>query len=288
MIPIVICADDFGHTCGTSLAILQLLQSRAINATSCMVGGPAWPSMAPTLRRVADADPHLAVGLHLNFTERLALIEGGGWPGSQATGLSTLLSPSRQPDHGRVAASIAGQWDAFIAVFGREPDFVDGHHHAHLAPGVQAPLVAFLARVRFRGWVRQCRTSSGRPGLKRLALDPLSDQVRRRGERRSLAFNAGFGGLRGFQPGEDLRAVWRTDLAAMRRGGVLMVHPGDGGSAQPRDPIGTLRRQEAGLLAQGVMSRILDDLGCRMDPWPAIRRPAPLAGSEARATRASG
>jgi hypothetical protein len=288
VIPIVVCADDFGHSSGTSLAILWLLQRRAINATSCMVGGQAWPAMAPALRHAADADPRLAVGLHLNFTERLAQAGEGPRTGSQPAGLAALLAPPRRSNQGLIADSIAGQWDAFVTAFGREPDFVDGHHHAHLAPGVQAALVAFLARIQFAGWVRQCRTSSARPGTKRLALDQLSDQFRQRGERQGLTFNTGFGGLRGFRQDENLEALWRTDLAAMRRGGVLMVHPGDDSASRSGDSIGSHRRREAGLLAQGVIPRILNDLGCRLDRWPAVRQQASTAHCQTRTTSPPG
>jgi chitin disaccharide deacetylase len=266
--PIVVCADDFGRDAATSAVIRTLIEGRRINATTCLVETREWPAEARSLRDLADAGPGAAVGLHLNLTEPLANAADPRTVAPIGVHIARALAPASPAYEDAVHAAFRAQWDAFVRGLGRTPDFIDGHEHVHLFPAPGRALFRLAAEVGFDGWLRQCATSSARPNVKRLILDPFSHSFRRGARARGLADNPGFGGLRRFAPGEDMERLWRADLVAMRQGGVLMVHPGarDGGRA------GLCRDQEARLIADGALAAVMDDLGLALAadaarPW---------------------
>ncbi|HEX4196128.1 MAG TPA: ChbG/HpnK family deacetylase [Caulobacteraceae bacterium] len=244
--PLVICADDYGRDGASDAVIRALLAEGRINAATCLVETEAWAVEAAALRALAEARPGVGVGLHLNLTERLGTCADPGLIVPIARHIAGAVLPARRGYEDAVLATFRRQWDLFVEGFGRPPDFIDGHEHVHLFPAARRALFRLAAETGFAGWVRQCRTSSRRPGLKRLILDPLSAAFQREAALEGLATNPGFGGLRRFSPGEDMTGLWRADLAAMDAGGLLMVHPG---AASP-DPAGQCRAQEARLLAE--------------------------------------
>ena len=96
---------------------------------------------------------------------------------------------------------IATQLRAFIDVFGRPPDFVDGHQHVHLFPQIRDALLRVVAQGAPEAWVRQCaRAKSGRrlQDRKALTLDILSFGFRRKAKRLGIKFNPGFAGTYSF------------------------------------------------------------------------------------------
>ena len=253
---IVICADDYGAEAAGDGVILALLGQGALDATTCLVGAPDWGRSAPALRELA-AGGDIAVGLHLNLTQTWSQGEGGSPFAPIRAHVARALFPVDAKLESAMLGAFERQWEAFGEAMGRAPDFMDGHEHVHLFPAARGALWGLCARMHFSGWVRQCRTSSRRRSAKRLVLDPFSDAFARAAARRNIRFNSGFGGLRRFDPAEDIGAIWREDLAAMTGGGVLMVHPGapSGGRA------GECRAQEAALLTSGWMARTLGELG---------------------------
>ncbi len=265
---IVVCADDYGAEPGTSEVIRGLIEQGRINATTCLVEADAWAEGAAALAALAAATPTVQVGLHLNLTERLPHVADAALIAPIAAHLAWALLPSSPARERRIGASFRAQWDRFIAGFGRPPDFIDGHEHVHLFGASRRALFRLAADIGFAGWVRQCETSSRRGGLKRRVLDPFSRSFRREAAARGLATNPGFGGVRLFDPKEDIEALWREDVAAMRSGGLLMVHPG----AADQTNAGQCRAQEAALLAEGGMEAFLAERD--------RARAAPVAGIE--------
>jgi hypothetical protein len=243
--PIVVCADDYGRDAATSAVIRELLAAGRINATTCLVEAATWAAEAKALRDLGDIHRGMAIGLHLNLTERLANSFDVSLIAPIASHIARAFIPARPDYENAVYVAFQAQWKAFVEGLGRPPDFIDGHEHAHLLPAPRRALFRLAAETGFDGWVRQCRTRSRRPSLKRLILDPLSVWFEREADARGLATNPGFGGLRRFDPAEDMAALWRVDLAAMGEGGLLMVHPG----APADDRAGQCRDQEARLLA---------------------------------------
>ena len=243
--PIVVCADDYGASPATGAVIRQLLAAGRINATSCLVEARPWAAEAKALRDLGDAHRGVAIGLHLNLTEALANSFDARLIAPVASHIARAFLPVRPQYESAVHAAFRAQWNTFVDGFGRPPDFIDGHEHVHLFPAPRRALFRLAAETGFAGWVRQCRTTSPRPGLKRLILDPFSIRFAWEARARGLATNPGFGGLRRFDPGEDMASLWRVDIAAMGEGGLLMVHPG----AAAADRAGQCRDQEARLLA---------------------------------------
>jgi predicted glycoside hydrolase/deacetylase ChbG (UPF0249 family) len=250
---ILVCADDYGAETGTSAVIRGLIEQRRINATTCLVEADAWPAEGQSLAALVAARPDIQVGLHLNLTERLPHIADAGLIAPIALHMARALAPATRERGRRIGASFRAQWDRFVTGFGRAPDFIDGHEHVHLFGASRSALFELADETGFAGWVRQCETSSRRADLKRRVLDPFSRAFKGEATTHGLATNPGFGGLRRFDPKEDVEALWRHDLTAMSAGGLLMVHPG----ALDATNAGRCRAQEAALLAEGRVQAII-------------------------------
>ena len=268
---IVVCADDYGISQGTSAIIRDLLEKRALNATTCLVETEIWPQEARALRALKDRLPNIAVGLHLNLTDPLP-----NCPDVRArSGLAMFLIRAFLPVRAEAVADIhknfSAQWALFCDVFGAAPDFVDGHQHVHLFPAAKRALLHLLSEKKFSGWLRQCSSASSRRSLKSLVLTFFSRSFAIAARERGHRLNPAFGGLRDFRDGEDLAAIWRADLAAMPGGGLLMVHPGDLGSPKGADGIDAARRAEARFLGSSGWHALLREanvvLAAVANPW---------------------
>ena len=122
------------------------------------------------------------------------------------------------------------QFSTFGELFGRAPDFVDGHQHAQLFPGVRDAFLAAVSEAAPNAWVRQ--GGRKRPLMQRLGspkalvLDALSAQFRRRAARANIAFNPGFAGAYDFSGQPDFAALMQEFLDGLPEAGVIMCHPG--------------------------------------------------------------
>ena len=61
----------------------------------------------------------------------------------------------RRLDPEIIQAELTVQLAAFTEMFGRSPDFVDGHQHAQLFPGVRDAFLAAVKQAAPNAWVRQ-------------------------------------------------------------------------------------------------------------------------------------
>ncbi len=167
-----ICADDFGLHPAVNEAVMRLVEMGRLQATSAMVGAPAWRGGAGALARIDPA--HLDVGLHLDLTEyplSVAPRSLAGW---------LLQGPRDVP---ALLREVHAQLDRFEDAMGRMPAYVDGHQHVHQFPGVRDALLTALT-VRYPGhhpWLRSTRPGSG--GFKPRVIDALG--------RRALEHHAG-------------------------------------------------------------------------------------------------
>jgi hypothetical protein len=122
------------------------------------------------------------------------------------------------------------QLAAFGKLFGRAPDFVDGHQHAQLFPQIRDAFLTAVKEAAPGAWVRQCGRRQpltqrlGSP--KALVLDVLSAQFRKRAGRADIAFNPGFAGAYDFSRPSDFGALMQQFLDSLPEGGVVMCHPG--------------------------------------------------------------
>src|SRR5689334_14036528 len=202
-----LCADDYGISPGVNRAIRDLIARGRLNATSVMVVGPSiGREEVDALVATAANSPRCAIGLHATLTApfhplttHFQPLEGGmflSFPKLLRAGLLRRLDPEI------VKAELIVQLAAFRDMFGRSPDFVDGHQHAQLFPQVRDGFLAAVKESAPKAWVRQ----GGRkqPLLQRLdapkalLLDLLSVQFRRRALRAGIAFNPGFAGAYDF------------------------------------------------------------------------------------------
>jgi len=254
----VLCADDFAITVGVSRSILQLLAAGRISATGAMTSRPHWPRLAAEL---AEHSGTADLGLHLNLTCAAPL---GSMPTVAPSGLLprlgrlAVLALTSAAARAEIAGEIERQLDAFEEHLGRPPDFLDGHQHVHVLPGIRrAVLDALLRRypagtvylrdpadrvaaIRARGVaVGKALTVAG------LAFG-LADDARRRG----IPVNRGFSGFSAFDPARDVAEDLAAYLVAPGPAHLVMCHPGhvDAELATLDPVIATRPREHAALM----------------------------------------
>jgi predicted glycoside hydrolase/deacetylase ChbG (UPF0249 family) len=230
----ILCADDFAMTEGVSRAILDLLGRGRLTATGAMTNRPHWRRLAPEL---AAFGPRADLGLHLNLTcaaplsamPRLA--PGGTLPGLKDIARAAAVSPAARAE---IATEIARQLDAFEDALGRPPDFVDGHQHVHVLPGVRRALLDALAR-RYRAGTLYVRDPADRAAAirargvavgKALVIAGLAAGFRSAALRRGLRVNRGFSGVAPFDPRRDFAGDLARFLIAPGPCHLVMCHPG--------------------------------------------------------------
>ena len=230
-----LCADDYGISPGVNRAIRDLIERRRLNATSAMVVGPAiGRDEANALKAAASTNPRCAIGLHVTLTApfrpltmHFRPVEGGLFlPHTKLLRRGFM----GRLDSELIHTELMVQFATFAELFGRAPDFVDGHQHVQLFPGVRNAFLSAVKEAAPSAWIRQC----GRDGPwaqrldspKALILDALSAQFRRRAARAELAFNPAFAGAYDFSKEPDFGALMRRFLQGMPEGGIVMCHPG--------------------------------------------------------------
>ncbi|UZF92580.1 ChbG/HpnK family deacetylase [Bosea sp. NBC_00550] len=272
----ILCADDFALTDGVSRAILDLLGRGKLTATGAMTNRPHWRRLAPELAAFAGkAD----LGLHLNLTcaapitKMPSLAPGGTLPGLKDVARAAASSGTVRAE---IAAEIARQLDAFEDALGRPPDFVDGHQHVHVLPGVRRALLDLLARRYPAGslYVRDpadrvmaIRTRGVAVG-KSLVIAGLATGFRSAALRRQLRVNRGFSGVAPFDPQRDFGADLTRFLIDPGPAHLVMCHPGFIDDELARlDPVTATRPVEHAALA-----------AFQPPPGMPLRRFAELAG----------
>jgi chitin disaccharide deacetylase len=229
-----LCADDYGISPGVNSGIRDLIARGRLNATSVMVVGPAvGRDEVATLKAAAESSPRCAIGLHVTLTApfrpltmHFRPVNGGlflSFPKMMVAGLVRRLDPEI------IQSEVAVQLAAFVDLFGRPPDFVDGHQHVQVYPQVRDAFLAAVKEAAPQAWVRQSgRVAPARPlrGPKAFILDLLSAEFRRRAAAVELAFNPGFAGAYDFSREPDFGALMGGFLKSLPEHGVVMCHPG--------------------------------------------------------------
>jgi hypothetical protein len=254
-----LCADDYGLSPGVNRAIRDLIERGRLNATSVMVVGPAiGRDEVSSLQAVAANSPRCAIGLHATLTApfrpltmHFQPIEGGQFPAFPKLLRAGLL---HRLDPEIIRAELLVQLAAFSELFGRPPDFVDGHQHAQLFPQVRDGFLAAVKQAAPGAWVRQggrelpLAQRLGAP--KALVLDLLSAQFRKRAARAGIAFNPAFAGAYDFSEQPDFGALMGRFLDQLPEGGLVMCHPGFVDDILVSlDPLTTQREREYAFLA---------------------------------------
>lgn len=232
---ITLCADDYGLSPGVNLGIRELAAKKRLSATSVMVVGPAVSrAEIDDLKAVADETKRLAIGLHVTLTAPFhpMTIHFRPLKDGEFFKLGRLLQASllRRLDVEILQAEIAAQLTAFADLFGRMPDYVDGHQHVQLFPQVRDAFIKAVNELAPDCWVRQC----GQPGQssqrardpKTLMLDVLSKGFRERAAQAGLRFNPAFAGAYNFNRKPDFGKLFERFLQQLPDGGLIMCHPG--------------------------------------------------------------
>ncbi len=149
---LIITADDYGETSNATDSIFKCFSNKRITSTSAMV------FMEDSERAASLAmNTSLEVGLHLNFTQAFS-----------ACNIPLKL----REHHNRVVSYLSGnkfaqvihnpfltdsfkflfraQEEEFVRLYGKLPDFINGHHHMHLCANVLASNI-IPKRTRVRG-----------------------------------------------------------------------------------------------------------------------------------------
>jgi len=230
-----LCADDYGISPGVNGAIRDLIARGRLNATSVMVVGQAIGRDEVSALQAAAADAaRCAIGLHVTLTAPFRPLTMHFRPidGGMFLRFAKLLrfGLMGRLDSEVIYTELMVQLSAFRELFGRPPDFVDGHQHAQLFPGVRDPFLAAVKKAAPDAWVRQCgrvrplRERLGSP--KALFLDLLSAQFRRRALLADIAFNPDFAGAYDFSGNCDFALLMQQFLQGLAEAGLIMCHPG--------------------------------------------------------------
>jgi chitin disaccharide deacetylase len=231
---IVLCADDYGIAPGVSRAIRDLLDRGRLSATGSMVVSPDFAAEGPLL---AAYHGRADLGLHLTLTQDRPL---GSLMSAAYTG---------RLDRRTMAVAVDQQIAEFTRIVGRPPDFIDGHQHVHLLPGVREAVTTAAQRI--GAYVRltdeplaaisRVGIVSGKSALLSLIGRPLARRVRRSG----IAHNSGFRGARSFAETAPYGDLFRRMIAGAGAGCLIMCHPGLVDEAlASRDPVTTSREDE--------------------------------------------
>jgi len=268
---IVLCADDYAFSPGVSAGIRELLAAGRLNATSVMTIFPEFEAEAKALQAVKSPIP-FQIGLHATLT--------GGFRPLSATPIPSpdghLPMPQQTwPPLGmfrisgtRVRAEVSAQLKKFIRAFGRAPDYVDGHQHVQLMPGVRGPFLATVKELAPNAWVRQCAPAQWSDELfnaKSRFLGFLSRGFRRKARKAGLAFNPAFSGAYDYDRPNDFSASFASFVTGMPEGGVIMCHPGHPDEIlRSRDILTDQREKEFAFFMSDEMPRILAKAGATL------------------------
>ena len=268
---LVLCADDFALSRGTSEAIAELAREGRVNAVSCMTALPGWERDAALLRGI----PGLRVGLHLALSDDLRPLTAmprtapdGRLPHCDRLARDALLGRAAMAETG---AEIAAQMRRFIAVWGAPPAFVDGHQHVHVLPGIRAQVIAETRANAPGAWVRHCGGAMAamlaRPfAAKALASAAWSAGLPRALARAGLSCNDGFAGHYDFAG--SYTSLFERFLARPGRFHLVMCHPG--AADRPGDGIAAARVAEARALRRLPVPALAHAAGLAFAAGPAF------------------
>jgi len=236
--PIILCADDYGVSPSVGAGIRELVAARRLSAVSCLSTAPTWPEEAVLLKPLRA---QIDVGLHFNLTlgfghSAPSLMR---WIGCSLTG---------HIGHAAVERELKQQLDRFESAWGEPPDFIDGHQHVHIFPGIRDHLFRLLADrypAGRRPWIRRVNpvlTGHDAP-IKALVLKLLSCGFSKNARQAGLALNSGFAGLYSLSEKADFPTMMSGWLRWAQPGTLLMCHPGICSEPDP-EGIGPTRERE--------------------------------------------
>jgi chitin disaccharide deacetylase len=268
-----LCADDFALSPAVTRGILEALAAKRLTATSVMTTQAGWPDADRAFRALApDAD----LGLHFNLTLGSPL---GAMPRFAPSGAFPAMN-SIVPAAWRGALprqeirdELRRQLDAFEDAHGAPPDYVDGHQHVQVLPGIADDLIAELSARGLAGkiWLRDSADRSrrifsrGKHWGKALTVAGLARGFRKKARAAGFALNDGFSGFSDFDAKADYAEDFATYLRAPGARPLIMCHPGHVDDELARlDPVTESREAELLFLLTNRFTETLDAAGARL------------------------
>jgi predicted glycoside hydrolase/deacetylase ChbG (UPF0249 family) len=269
---IILCADDYALAPGVSAAIRELIAHGRLNATSVMTIFPEFEAEVKSLQAVKSPIPYLT-GLHATLTGGFAPLVAA--PITTSDGLFPMSSKLLPPmgffrvDRHAVKTEIKAQIQKFKNAFGRLPDYVDGHQHVQLMPGVRTAFLTAVAEAAPKAWVRQCAPVTLSADLlgssKSRFLGMLSRGFRKRARRLGLSYNPAFAGAYDYDRPKDFGKLFPRFLEGLPEGGVVMCHPGHLDKLlAARDALTDQREREYAFLMSDDFPRVLQRAGATL------------------------
>ena len=272
--PIVLIADDYALTPCISDSILMLIDAGRLSGTSAMVTGRHWFSYAKDLaarRDRADAGLHIDLTTGAPLTMMPVLAPQGVFPSMLVLALKTLFFSTVRDE---VQAEIVRQIETFRSVFGQLPDFLDGHRHVHVLPGIRGAFFAAIKQVDpdWRPFVRSVEEPGSRivkrgiTPFKTMVISTLGAGMRARAQALHLPVNDGFAGVTDFNARGDFRADRQAFLRFSGPKPLIMVHPGLAGDEEiaQLDAVVETRPLEHAYLLSGAFAADLAAGGWRI------------------------
>ena len=257
---ILVCADDFALNEGVSTAIIELLNNRAISATSCMVTSPLWPEWGPRLKALATTAD---IGLHLDLTEFTPLSAplADGLHQPLSIGQTIIKAYSRQLPLAALVREFTLQLQRFYEVMGFNPHFIDGHQHIHQFPRIRDALLIACKDHFKNSTVPPLRLVNGYPffsSLRDSALKLLIHTLGRNAFKRALdkaklCYYKDFKGIYVFKGEPNTALLFKQFIQQISPGGIIMCHPGH----HSTDGIGHIREQEYVFLNSAAWQTLL-------------------------------
>ena len=274
--PLILCADDYALSPGVTRGILDALAKGRLNATGAMTNRPLWKQAAPDVAAFSD---RVDIGLHLNLTFGAPL---GAMPNLAPSGVLPMLRPFLKAARAgllpreEVRAEIARQLDAFEDAMGRPPDFVDGHQHVQVLPGVRDWLLEELVKRGLAGrlWLRDSsdrlpRILARRVELpKALVLAALGRGFAAQAHGLGFHTNEGFAGFSAFDQRRDYGRDFARYLVRPGARHLVMCHPGHVDSDPTAgDDVREPRARELEFLLSDRFAHALGAAGFHLHRW---------------------
>lgn len=250
---IILCADDYAQSAAISQGIVQLVEQRRLSAVSCFSESEYW---SQSDNRLLDYCEHIDIGLHFNLTHPFEKAAIAAQPLNRVMGLAL----SARIDKVQIATALHTQLDRFESVLKHRPDFVDGHQHVHVLPGIRNVVVNELIQ-RYGKNLPYLRAVNPRVTMhgdfiKALVLKLLGSGFRHLAQCHHMKTNIGFGGIYSLQPEAGFAALMEQWLTSANNGDLFMCHPGAAAS-DISDPIGAARARELAFLQSDAFGALL-------------------------------
>lgn len=278
-VPFILIADDFGLSKGVSDAILDLLAKNRLSGTGSMVNQPGWAAHAEALKPFQGRRD---LGLHLTLTLGAPLgLAPSLAPEGQFLPLSKLMVTcfSNAIPRREIRDEILRQIDAFKAVTGQFPDFIDGHQHVHVLPGIRRALLEALEILKpdRKPWLRVPSDHLGSivaRGVsvgKALFISFLSSGFAQEAKRNGYRVNDTFSGVRSFDPDADFAREFQRFLLVNGKRHLVMCHPGvSDETLAALDPVTTARDQEYEFFKSDEFEKMLEAFSMRIARFDEI------------------